>query len=197
MLSTLTFDRILSDPLLLVGTALLVIAPAVFLFSLIKYLTVKTKPRESFTIPVAPPAPLSSEPKPAPPTPQPAPPDTPRPSSTGLVTPKDIADVQGQIEVAISQLKFLNQKVSEIEGQMDTLERHASVRLESSELKEPPANAGDFSVKLLKLAEHVIVLEKEVTRLKLAEKNSGEPPLSSPSGESENPVKPKPPVMPL
>jgi hypothetical protein len=48
-------------------------------------------------------------------------------------------------------------------------------------------NPSDFTQKLLKLAEHVIVLEKEVTRLK-----AGAKPAAKPEAEQ-----PKPPIMPI
>lgn len=129
-----------------------------------------------------------SEPEP-PPTPR----DTAPPSGAvsenaekTVVIPPAFVEIQGQIEIAISQIRNLGRKMSELEQQIDQIQRHQSVRLEGNELTEGPANPKDFAQKLLKLAEHVIVLEKEVARLK-----GGAAPRAT-----ETPRQPNPP-MPL
>jgi len=255
MNSIINLDIILSDPMLLTGTALFLLGPIGFIFALFKYFSTKEVletypeiPSENEEPPVeqrndsaksnsipepepqpspspepAPPAPpesVSSEsvettvqsnpPKP-PPQPEPPPPPKSSPKSEKMeektvVIPPIINDLQSQIEIAYSQIKNLNHKMSDLDQQVELLERHQNVKLETNELKEPPTDPADFTQKLLKLAEHVIMLEKEVSRLRSASKSSqplnpSDPPQTqqNPSPPvSENPPNPsKPPIMPL
>lgn len=108
-----------------------------------------------------------------------------------VVLPPYIAETQAQIEICITQIKQLNKKVIHLEEIAEELYTKAQNQssAQTSTVVDNPSTAitGDFSQKLLKLAEHVIVLEKEVARLRQAERNK--------SASPENPG--KPPVMPL
>ena len=115
-------------------------------------------------LPPQPPAPEQPAPPVAPPEAQAPPP--PVDSEKTVVIPPHFAEIQAQIEIAITQIRNLNNKINDIEQSVDLLQKHSSVQLESDPLKQGPANPEDFQKKLLKLAEHVIVLEKEVNRLK-------------------------------
>jgi hypothetical protein len=90
-----------------------------------------------------------------------------------------MGEIQGQMEIAFSQIKNLNKKVAQLEAELESVARHTTANLDPNQLKEPPINAADFAQKLLKLAEHVIALEKEMARIKASSTQI------------------KPPVMPL
>jgi len=155
------------------------------------------------------PVPANSAPAPMPKPSPPPPPPPPTPlSDKTVVIPPHMADLQAQIEIAFSQIKHLSVKTNDMEQHMDLLEQHKGVQLETNELKEPPMNPADFVQKLLKLAEHVIVLEKEMARLKAQFKVSPAPTQTRPAPRqptrTPNPVpaiptpKPtKPPIMPI
>ena len=123
--------------------------------------------------------------------PKPPPSDAPGPN---------YAELQSQIDIAITHIKNLNSKVMEMDQHMELIERHHQVQLEPSQLKEMPMDPADFTQKLLKLAEHVIVLEKEVARLK---GNSQNAPATAPKApppappQSKSGGSPKPPIMPI
>jgi hypothetical protein len=201
LLTPQTIDMILSDPLLLVGASLVILGTILFLFSAIKFFL--HKPSSDFVVPHHP---LDDEVKPAEPesltngkmentpvTPEPQPEPEPEPAPTRsfrrasadetIIMPPGVADLQAQFEIAINQIKQLNKKVFELERQIETLGSRSESKLEVNELREPPMDANDFTKKLLKVVEHVIVLEKEVARLR------------QPSEEA-NPTA-KPPIMPL
>jgi hypothetical protein len=80
-------------------------------------------------------------------------------------------ETQMQLDIIVSQLKNLNRKVSELEDKLENIPDMTNISQETATLKEAPANIEDYTKKLLKLAEHVIILEKEVARLK------GKPPI--------------------
>src|SRR5947207_2631296 len=77
LIANLKFDTILSDPMLMVGTVLVVLGPLVFLVALWKFLTLrKTEPaEEEFFSPL--PEPYTPAPPPAPPPPPPPAPEPP------------------------------------------------------------------------------------------------------------------------
>ena len=148
-----------------------------------------------------------------PPTPEPEPeifpfptsaePDKPEmPMDKTIIMPAGMGEVQGQLEIAFSQIKMLNKKVSQMESELDSVARNVTSKLERNELKELPMNPADFTQKLLKLAEHVIVLEKEVERMKTNGAKKGvEEELSTTLVKapaiSAVSTAPKPPLMPL
>ena len=78
-----------------------------------------------------------------------------------VVMPAGMGEIQGQLEIAFSQIKNLNRKMVEMEALLDSLARQNANKLELNELKEPPMNPADFTQKLLKLAEHVIIIDQE------------------------------------
>ncbi len=75
--------------------------------------------------------------------------------------------------------------------------------LEPNELKEPPMDAADFTKKLLKVVEHVILLEKEVANLKAQKEQSAATPpvqiepLRIETPQEETSSSSNPPVMPV
>jgi len=212
MIPTINFNAILADPLLLIAVSLLILGPLVFLVALVKFFR---SGKKSEPLP-----PLSDEFEPEPlVTPsyiqeikEEAAPPAPEIEQTSAPMEKErppmptiSGEVEGQVEIVFSQIKTLSRKVAQLESEMETVSRTASAKLEANELKEVPMNPADFTQKLLKLAEHVIVLEKDVARLKAGARNNppangsatasqGEPGLpaqpSAPSG-------PRPPVMPI
>lgn len=238
MIPSINIDTILSDPMLIAGSTLLVIGPLVFIIALIKLILLSVKkPKAEFRVPepekefAAPdrraPEFDVEQPNPAaPPPPLPAasedlekaiqqelsgskimlrvespnPPSAQKPMSpmsdkTMVITQAE-ADLQAQIDIVIAQLKNLNKKMGDMEDKIDAMEKHAEVRIEPNELKDPPANAADYMQKLLKLAEHVIVLEKEVGRLRSREtSNTSASPTRAKPAPSSTP--PKPPIMPV
>jgi hypothetical protein len=155
--------------------------------------------------PKSPPAPTQPvEPSPSAPQPaQAAPIEIRRDESAEktVVMPPGVAEVQGQLEIAFSQIKLLNKKVYELEMTLSDMPSNtAPVSDDFSRLKEPPANPADFMQKLLKLAEHVIVLEKHVSRLMGATRQTPNPtPAPTPKTQSppSAPLASKPPIMPL
>jgi hypothetical protein len=225
MLPTLNYDAVLSDPLLLLAGVFLVAGPLVFIVSLIKLISAGRKQkREDEYADLNPFSPFPPAPEPATPVstpetpsfmePEPAPareseseslelpiiPAAPEPedmpaTDKTMVMPEGMGEVQGQLEIAFSQIKTLSKKVSQMESELDSVARNIIGKLDRNELKEPPMNPADFTQKLLKLAEHVIVLEKEVARLK----NGGKKDLAEEEGTPTPPSSagPKPPVMPL
>jgi hypothetical protein len=104
-----------------------------------------------------------------------------------VVMPAGMSDVQAQLEIIFSQIKTMNKKLYEIESGLQSVSKQTATSLDANHDSEPPMNPSDFTQKLLKLAEHVIVLEKEVTRLK-----AGAKPAAKPEAEQ-----PKPPIMPI
>jgi len=116
-----------------------------------------------------------------------------------VVIPPAINDLQAQIEIAFSQIKNLNIKTNDIEQLMDLMARQKEVQLEPNQLKELPMDPADFTKKLLKLAEHVIVLEKEMARLRAGTRPQTPAARANPSNLVTSPqatVKPKPPLKP-
>ncbi len=107
-----------------------------------------------------------------------------------MMMPPGVADLQAQFEIAITQIKHLNRKVNELEQHIEILEQHSNVKLETNELKNPPMDPTEFTNKLMKLVEHVLVLEKEMARLKGSGNAPAQPKAASPSTH-------QPPVMPL
>lgn len=198
-------DTIMSDPYLLVGASLLILGILLFLFSAIKF--IRHRSSTDFVVPHHPveeepsvpekthvenngrpsshPAHTSEASPPVfdtPETPEPTAEAEEEPASDRtVIMPPGVADLQAQFEIAITQIKQLNKKVFELERQIETLGSRSQAQLEPNELKEPPMDAGDFTKKLLKVVEHVIVLEKEVARLR-----------ENPASTSA-----KPPIMPL
>ncbi len=75
-------------------------------------------------------------------------------------------DLQLQLDIIVSQLKNLNQKMSELEDRIESIPDANNTSQDIAALKEAPVNPEDYTKKLLKLAEHVIMLEKEVARMK-------------------------------
>lgn len=126
---------------------------------------------------IQPGTPAAAEPPPSI-IPEPPAPIKERAEEKTVVMPSGMGEIQGQMEIAFSQIKNLNKKIYEMEALVESLARQNASKLDVNEIKEPPTNAAEFAQKLLKLAEHVIVLEKEMARLK-----------------SSSDV--KPPVMPL
>lgn len=224
---TINLDTILSDPLLVVAAALLVVSPILFIIAFWKFVKAK-KDSTPFAIPRHEmESPLSSQPEdsasgetytpyaPEPETPveevalnEPAPvrgtpipmEDAPiiptngtRDAEKTVVMPAGMGEMQGQMEIAFSQIKNLNRKVYQLETELESVSRIAATKLDVNELKEAPMNPGDFTQKLLKLAEHVIVLEKEVARLK-----AGKPAVKAEASIPPTASTPKPlPPMPL
>ncbi|MCB4755781.1 MAG: hypothetical protein LHV69_01885 [Elusimicrobia bacterium] len=118
-----------------------------------------------------------------------------RGDKTVVISPGE-AEIQAQLDIIVTQIKSLNKKVSDLEDKIDGVEQKSPAKAEAHELKDAPKDASDLAKKLLKLAEHVIVLEKEMARLQgrggsapAKETSADSSPASSPSG--------KPPVMPL
>ncbi|MCG3203375.1 MAG: hypothetical protein KCHDKBKB_00031 [Elusimicrobia bacterium] len=215
-LLNLNYQTILGDPLLMIATILLLVCPFVFLVALLKYIRCPKKTEadplfnsepENSPTPLEPqdepssrspePPPLESEPMEPSPPPPPPPPPPPTPLAPKIDMEKTVvmapgtAEIQGQIEIVFSQIKTLNRKVAQMESEMESLARTASAKLETNELKEAPMNPAEFTQKLLKLAEHVIVLEKEVSRLKGVGGSNGE------EGSQKPPTPPKSPIMPI
>ena len=218
----INIDTILSDPFLAVAAALLVLSPIVFLVAFWKFVThPKESAQPDFHIPdleepafeAGNTAPEHFSPPPASPVPEadaavePPPPAGTAPNNqpnararaadaaerTVVMTP-GVAEIQGQLEIAFSQLKTMNRKLQTLETEMESLSRKAALRLEPNELREPPTNPADFSQKLLKLAEHVIILEKEVARMR----GTGSAPASAPASTPSAPSgQTKPPIMPI
>lgn len=186
--SHVNIDTILTDPVLLVAAILLIGGPLLFIFSLLKYIQAKPLvlppdfPREEpLPPPLIPPAPPPTrlaphisnaiqEPAAAPMETPSIPVTPPEAQERTVVMPRGVAEIQGQMEIAFSQIKSLNKKFNELESLLESLARQNASRLEPNELKEPPLNPADFTQKLLKLAEHVIMLEKEMSRLKIESK---------------------------
>ncbi len=214
----------MSDPLLLIASALIVIGPLVFLISLIQFIRSGKKNKKPMTLPheelpvvseraarvELPPMPSYIEeekPEPAPvpivPEPKPVEQRTLPASERTVVMPAGMGEVQGQLEIAFTQIKTLNKKIAQLESELETLSRNAATKLETNELKEVPMNPADFTQKLLKLAEHVIVLEKEVARMKTGSKSPGNgnggttSNVAAPVEVPAEPAAPKPPIMPI
>lgn len=207
MFASLNIDAIFSEPLLTVAAALLVVAPLVFLIALVKFVRAPgaadvpvfgDEPADEFAAAPEPES-AASEPAPAPrvaerTAPPPPAPAAPAPEPTAseamdrtVVMPQGLAEVQGQLEIAFSQIKMLNKRIHTLETELESVSRQSVTRLEPNQLKEAPMNPADFTQKLLKLAEHVIVLEKEVARMK-----SGAPEAGHAAAGAT-----KPPIMPI
>ena len=211
----ISIDAILSDPQLLVGSALLILGPITFLFAFVKFIRVPRSRGNDFALPpedmIAPPeeenafdptetgsrAGAAPSEEPPPPPVEPAIPEPPRPSAQlpdadkTVVLPAGVSDLQAQVDIALSQLRSLSRKVGELEENLETVSRHAAARLDTGEMNEPPKNAEDFARKLLILAEHVLVLEKEMVRLRGQRAGAAPAPGSAPQPQQ------KPPIMPL
>jgi hypothetical protein len=219
MLPTLNYDAILSDPLLILAGLFLVVGPLVFLVSLIKLISWNRQQKRDAEfgelnpfspLPVTPeetplPPSAASEPFPMPSPAAPIEPEfqpetqasVPAMDKTAIVLP-DTGEIQGQLEIAFTQIKTLSKKVSQMESELDSVARAIMAKLDKNELKEIPMNPADFTQKLLKLAEHVIVLEKEVDRLKTgAPKNDLVEAAPASERPTAAPATPKSPMMPL
>jgi hypothetical protein len=207
MVTYINIDTILSDPLLLTATILLVVGPILFLVSLWNLVRTPKKKDPLFDPhapaneeepvvhqekkAVAPPAPKPvpvAEPKPSEPAKAPTPPPMaaiPKPMDmeSTVVMPPGMAEIQGQLEIAFSQIKHLNKKVFDLENSLAS----GSAASAAGGTEEVPGNVSELAQKLLKLAEHVIVLEKNVNKL-MANK---------PSMVPTDVTQPKPPIMPL
>lgn len=200
-LPKIDIDMILSDPMLLIGVGLVAFGLLLFLISFWKlifsrrsakkFVMPKEEPHEEIFNAPPPPEPepeLEPEPAPFPQAPQMEEPvltPPPVPVENGdktVVMQASETETQIQLDIIVSQLKNLNRKVSEMEEKLENVPEITNTTEEIAALKELPVNAEDFAKKLLKLAEHVIFLEKEVARLKQA----------SPAATAA-----KPPIMPL
>jgi len=209
----INLEVVFSDPMLSAGFALLIVGLIGFLFSLIKFLTYRSDDSE-FAIP-------SSEYEAEPPTqeniPEPAPPETINEPAidrekTVVISPEE-SEVRAGLDLALTSVSSLSRKMGDLEEKMKALERVMEFKLEPNELKELPSNPAEFGTKLLKLAEHVIILEREVAFFK--KKKTSAPTGNSPDTPQEivkeipkapppieNPfektiVEKKPPIMPL
>jgi len=183
MMPPIKIDTILSDPLLMVAAVLLVVSPVVFLVALIKFLrapkgpskfaipheddftspvrslAAPEKPEEPIAPPPPPPAPKVETPAPASPPPAPPAPAAVNPDAT-MVLPAGVAELQAQLEIALTQIRTLNKKIFDLESAVSALVRSGPASGTASGLTP------DVASKLQTIAEHVIVLEKEVARLK-------------------------------
>ncbi len=240
LIGMINIDQILSDPLLLIGTILFILSFLAFFFGLIKWIASPRKSADAFTVPhgdveepipsgeipadeTPAPAPIAipikEEPQQINPVvedhPLPTPPISPsvkkedRSDKTMVIAPGEAA-IQGQLDIVITQIKNLNKKVSDLEDSFENTS-NATKKAEAGELKEMPRDMGDFAQKLLKLAEHVIILEKEMARLKGKEPGPranpdatiimapkpATPGSATPGSPALGAVNPKPPVMPL
>jgi hypothetical protein len=182
----INIDTILSDPMMLVGVGLVVFGALLFLISFWKFATYnRRQAAKNFVVPQEEEpmeTPVEVEPEVevrgeinVPPAPEPEPVASASSHQNGareeqaqdktvVIQPQE-ADMQMQLDIIVSQLKNLNRKVSELEEKVEN-PAGGTPSVDENLLKEPPANAEDYSKKLLTLAEHVIMLEKEVTRLK-------------------------------
>ena len=196
MMPVINYDTLMNDPLLMSAAILLILGPLIFLVAFIQFLRAGRKvelppiigdesmPLNEMASPVPPPppveepAPLEEEKIVTPPYVKEAveeasvPPPSRRiqvidPEKT-VVMPSGLGEVQGQLEIAFSQIKTLNKKVAQLESELETVSKTAAAKLEKNDLSQAPTDPADFTQKLLKLAEHVIVLEKEVARMKSA-----------------------------
>jgi hypothetical protein len=219
-LPEINIDLILSDPMLMVGVCLVIVGPIVFLISLIQFLRMG-KEHEAFVLPphdneqvFAPPVeetppieltPVPQEnqqPEEVAITPEPVPVKKESMMPVGadktIILPPGVSELQAQLEIALSQIKNLNKKVYELESSVEIVQKHADVKLNPDELKEPPMNAGEFTQKLLKVVEHVLVLEKEVAKLKLANsRQTTGTPNQTQKTPATTPNSPRPPILPL
>jgi TolA-binding protein len=225
-LPNIDINMILSDPFLSVGVCLVILGPLLFIFSLIKFVRGKSKPE--FVVPHHPieedvqPEPTVSlqnggnqekkvevEEETVPVFEQIAErEETVRRSSTNandasdrtMVMPPYVSDLQAAVEISINQIKQLNKKVAHLEGLVEKMEQSQQIKSDFHELKEPPMDAGDFTKKMLKVVEHVIVLEKEVAQLRgraggIA--SASATPAPTLEFESNQPVPNRPPILPL
>ncbi len=154
-------DTILSDPMLLVGTILVVLGPLVFLIALVKFFTLRKKTKDDeFLSPFGPASPepeaetpLFEAPLPPPPPPSPPPPPTPSPVPSRMpspsaqamqektvVMPAGMAELQGQIEIAITQIRTLNKKVNSLEAALEALSQKTAAAPPAG--PSSPAGAG-------------------------------------------------------
>ncbi len=178
MMPDINFNTILSDPLLIVAAVLLVLSPVVFLVALVKFMRAP-KPKTPFAIPkedfsspirslaaeepvvhnnpVAAPEPVAVKPSlPVTPPVQQIP-----DAEKTIVLPPGTGEVQGQLEIALTQIRTLNKKIYDLETTVSTLVRSAGAAGGTLAGASP-----DVSAKLQTLAEHVILLEKDVAKLK-------------------------------
>jgi len=130
-------------------------------------------------------------------TPPPGPPERQVPTAPPpvdlektVMIPPQFAEIQAQIEIALTQIRNMNKKIDDIEQSVDLLQKHGSIQLESDPLIQGPTKPEEFQKKLLKLAEHVIVLEKEVNRLKGASGSALSANLQTPVKKSSKPPMP-------
>lgn len=231
-------NMILSDQLFLVGVVLVIVGPLVFLFSLIKFIRSKGKvdfvvphqpveeevpsqptethrngEQEEEKVEESPVSAAQDEPVPeAILDPEISPlfrtARSQDPDKT-VVMPPFVSDLQAAMEIAIGQVKQLNRKVSDLEEEIERLKKNRQTDLQPNELKEPPMDAADFTKKLLKVVEHVIVLEKEVSNLRgrpavgpaspTATPSTATPAAASPQFEfgTSPPGATRPPILPL
>jgi hypothetical protein len=89
-------------------------------------------------------------------------------SDRTIVMPSGMADLHAQMELIFTQVKQLNKRSAEFETSLEDLTRKLLEKYEPNTLKEPVADQKDLMQKLLKIAEHVIALEKDVAKLKAA-----------------------------
>ncbi len=228
-IANINIDTILSQPLLMVAAAFIVLGPILFLVALIQFFRSGRKKteypafEEDEPLELSSPssqetAPVSSESPEEPESTEPSESiyikgastqETPEPveklrnvqnidTDKTVVMASGVGEVQGQLEIAFSQIKSMNKKISQLESDLETLSRNAATKLEPNELKEAPMNPADFTAKLLKLAEHVIVLEKEVSRLKsTAKPNGNSQPAGGAAAPAESQPSGKPPILPI
>ncbi len=181
-MSNFNLEVILADNLLSLGFGILIFASIAGVVAFVKYLTFKGEPDE-FAIPEedkeeefeAPKKNPASEPlnNPARPTVQTDPlPEMPAPRNgtqdqdkTEILS-REEAEVRSGLDLALTQVSSLARKMGDVEDKIKTLEKAMDNRIEPNELKEMPATPADFATKLLKLAEHVIILEREVASLR-------------------------------
>lgn len=204
MIPNINIDAIMSDPLLLIAVALLILGPLVFLVALVQLLRGGKKPEplphlDEEPAPEIVPPPYMQEIKEEEPAPGPVATPSGGPEKERAPLPTISGEVQGQVEIIFSQIKTLSKKVAQLESEMESVSRTASAKLEANELKEVPMNPADFTQKLLKLAEHVIVLEKDVARMKSSAKSATTPAadetvvMQQPSASTGQ----RPPIMPI
>ena len=83
-----------------------------------------------------------------------------------VVIPPAMQDLQTQIDIMAAQIKQLNKKIISMDQSLEGALKHAPANANLPPMMEMPTNPQDFTQKLMKLAEHVIVLEKDMAKLK-------------------------------
>jgi hypothetical protein len=76
------------------------------------------------------------------------------------------AEMQAQLEIALTQIRSLNQRLNQAEEALERQKGAPAQSVDESVLRGMPKNNEELVKKILTLAEHVIVLEREVAALK-------------------------------